>query len=354
VRLVYNSFYGRYSDSPRAIYERLAGAGDDHTHVWLVGEGHEHGFPAGCATVAIGSDECAAVLESADAVVSNTYLELDWVKRPGAVYLQTWHGTPLKRIHYDAPAIGPDDRLQKLDVDVARWDYLLSPNPPSTERLRGAFRYRGTVVETGYPRNDLLLAVDRDERRAAVRARLGLDDGTRAVLYVPTWRDDEYYAPAARLGLDLEAFTAGMGEGWCLLPRVHYYMADRIALRENPGVRDVSSYPDIRDLYLAADVLVTDYSSAMFDFAVTGKPMVFYTYDLAHYRDSVRGFYFDFVPDAPGPVVESMPALLDALARLDALPGEYADRYARFRERFSSLEDGHATDRAVRLLVEGG
>jgi CDP-glycerol glycerophosphotransferase len=351
VRFVYNSFYGRYSDSPRAVHERLVERGGGHAHVWLVGEGHEHGFPAGCELVPIGSAECIAVLESADVVVSNTYLELDWTKRPGTVYLQTWHGTPLKRIHYDAPAIGPDDRLEKLDVDIARWDHLISPNHPSTARLRQAFRYEGAIDETGYPRNDLLLADDREERRAAVRAGLGLDDGTTAVLYVPTWRDHEYYEPEARLGLDVDAFTAGMGEGWVLLPRVHYYMADRIAVQANPAVRDVSFYPDIRELFLAADVLVTDYSSAMFDFAVTGKPMVFFTYDFAHYRDTVRGFYFDFVPDAPGPVVESLPGLIGALSRLDSMEEQYADRYARFRELFCHLDDGHATDRVLRLVL---
>ncbi len=351
MRIVYNSFYGRYSDSPRAIYERLVEVGGDDTHLWLVGAGHEHGFPADAGTVTIGSDECRAALESADAVVSNTYLELDWDKRPGTVYLQTWHGTPLKRIHYDAPDIGPENRLQLLDVDVARWDYLLSPNRPSTERLRKAFRYDGTVVETGYPRNDLLLAGDRDRRRAAVRAELGLDAGTTAALYVPTWRDDEYYAQDVALGLDVAGFTAAMGEDWCLLPRIHYYMADRFALpQDDPRVRDVSYYPDIRDLYLAADVMVTDYSSAMFDFAVTGKPMVFYAYDLAHYRDSVRGFYWDFIPEAPGPVVETMPALLDALSRLGVVREQYRDRYAAFREEFCHLEDGSATDRAIDLL----
>ncbi|SOE01643.1 CDP-glycerol glycerophosphotransferase family protein [Blastococcus haudaquaticus] len=353
MRLVYNSFYGRYSDSPRAVYERLVGSETANAHVWLVADGHEHGFPAGVDTVTLGSEECVAALESADAVVSNTYLELDWNKRPGTVYLQTWHGTPLKRIHYDAPSIGPDDRLERLDVDVARWDYLLSPNRPSTDRLRGAFRYDGTVVETGYPRNDVLLADDRELRRAVVRAELGLEEGTTAVLYAPTWRDDEYYAQDVQLGLDVSAFVKAMGDGWCLLPRVHYYMADRLALPQSPGVRDVSYYPDIRDLYLAADVLVTDYSSAMFDFAVTGKPMIFYTYDLAHYRDSVRGFYFDFVPEAPGPVVETMPELLDALHRVGATEERYADRYAAFRERYCHLEDGSATDRVIDLLARG-
>jgi CDP-glycerol glycerophosphotransferase len=350
VIFVYNSFLGQYSDSPRAIYERLLGVDGDHSHVWLVGEGHEHAFPVEANTVTVGSRDGVAVLEAADVVVSNVCLELAWTKRPETVYLQTWHGTPLKRIHYDAPSVGPDDE-QRLGMDVARWDCLLSPNRPSTERLRSAFRFGGRVVETGYPRNDMLLAGDRDLRRAAVRAQLGLDEDTRAVLYAPTWRDDERGAQDAKLGLDVESFATGMGDGCSLLVRTHYYMAGRTSLQQRPGVLDVSYYPDIRDLYLAADVMVTDYSSVMFDFAITGKPMVFYTYDFAHYRDSVRGFYFDFLAEAPGPVVESMAALLDALSRLDAVRDEYRDRYGRFRERYCHLEDGQATDRAIELVL---
>lgn len=208
-------------------------------------------------------------------------------------------------------------------------------------------------METGYPRNDVLSAGDRNLRRAAVRARLGLDEGTRVVLYAPTWRDDERDALDVPLGLDVDAFAAGMGDGCSLLVRTHYFMAGRTSWRERPEVLDVSGHPDIRDLYLAADVLVTDYSSVMFDFAVTGKPMVFYAYDLAHYRDSLRGFYFDLLEEAPGPVVESMPALLDALSRPDAMHDEYRERYDRFRKRYCHLDDGHATDRVVELLLAG-
>ncbi|MDT0275107.1 CDP-glycerol glycerophosphotransferase family protein [Blastococcus goldschmidtiae] len=349
---VYNSFLGQYSDNPRAIYERLFDVEAGHAHVWLRGEGHDHAFPEGVDTVALGTPDSVAALEAADVVVSNICLEPPWTKRPEAVYLQTWHGTPLKLIHYDEPSVGPDDD-ERLGRDVARWDCLLSPNRASTARLRSAFRFGGRVVETGYPRNDVLVAGDRDLRRAAVRARLGLDDGTRAVLYAPTWRDDERDALDVPLGLDVDSFVAGMGEGCSLLVRTHYYMAGRTSWQERPGVLDVSGYPDIRDLYLAADVLVTDYSSVMFDFAVTGKPMVFYAYDLAHYRDSLRGFYFDLLAEAPGPVVESLPALLDALSRPDAMRVRYGDRYDRFRERYCHLDDGRATDRAIELLVPG-
>jgi CDP-glycerol glycerophosphotransferase len=109
----------------------------------------------------------------------------------------------------------------------------------------------------------------------------------------------------------------------------------------------VSGYPDVRYLYLAADVLVTDYSSTMFDFAVTGKPVIHFTYDLDHYRDDLRGFYFDLAEAAPGPLLRTSREVLAALADLGREPARYAARYARFHETFCSLEDGHATERVI-------
>ena len=108
--------------------------------------------------------------------------------------------------------------------------------------------------------------------------------------------------------------------------------------------------PDPAGLHLAADVLVTDYSSVAFDFAVTGKPILFFTYDLAHYRDDLRGFYVDLEEIAPGPLLESSTELIDALADLDGVRERYATRYGEFRQTFCHLEDGHATERVLDLL----
>ncbi len=354
MRIVYNSFSGRYSDSPRALYERLVVDGGDHEHLWLADPAHADAFPAGVPTAPVSGPAAVAALERADAVVANSHTEVEWTKAPGARYLQTWHGTPLKRIHHDV-LWAPEGRLARLDRDVARWDHLLSPNTASTARLRGAFRFTGPVSETGYPRNDLLLAADRDAVRARVRAELGLAEGTTAVLYAPTWRDQEHFAegrPDVALALDVERFADVLGAGWCLLPRLHYLMTDRMAPLSGPAVRDVSRHPDIRELYLAADVMVTDYSSAMFDFAITGKPLLFFTYDLEHYRDAVRGFYFDPVADAPGPVLRTADAVLAALADLDGVRERHAQRYAAFRERWCHLEDGRATERVLEVLLD--
>ena len=348
--VVYNSFGGRYSDSPRAIYSALRRRRQDGRHVWLSESAHAHSFPPDVEIAPRGAAWVDA-LESADVVVSNSYLDLEWRKRPDAVYLQSWHGTPLKRIHFDALWSRPG-RLESLAPDIARWDYLVSPNARSTPVLRSAFGFVGDVLETGYPRNDVLHWTGRDRVRARVRRELGIPDGVTAVLYTPTWRDDVFYGDGGSvpLGLDVDDFVAHLGDDHCLLVRAHYLMADRLSGANHPQVRDVSGYPEISELYLAADVLVTDYSSTMFDFAVTGKPILFYAYDLAHYRDVVRGFYFELADHAPGPLVTTTSQLIEALRDLPALRGAFADRYAQFREEFCHLDDGHATERVLARL----
>ena len=349
MKIVLHSFEGRYSDSPRALYEALAAADAGHDLLWLVDPAHLQGFPEGVETLEYGTPECIEALEAADLVIANTHTDLAWTKRREAVYLQTWHGTPLKRIHWDV-LWAPEGRLERLQRDVDQWDYLVSPNRASTAPLRGAFRFEGEVIESGYPRNDILTSPDGKKIRAATRERLGIGDGKTAVLYAPTWRDDVVFgANGAEFGLDLDvdAFAERLGDDQVLLLRLHYMLTGRLEASKHASVIDVSFHPEVSDLYLAADAMITDYSSTMFDFAVTGKPMVFYTYDLEDYVGRQRGFYFDFAPEAPGPLVRTNPELLDALADLDGVRTDYAERYARFAEKYCHLEDGHATERVL-------
>ena len=347
--VVWSSFSGRYSDSPRAVYEALLGRGEEFSHLWLVREDLRGDFPADVATAVYGSPEGRAALESADVVVANNGLSLPWDKAPGTTYLQTWHGTPLKRMHLDAPA-PPGGRLAALDTDVARWDHLLSPNAVSTPLFRSAFGYRGPVHETGYPRNDVLRSPGRDLLRARVRAALGLADGVTAVLYAPTWRDD-LVATAGRpdhaFPPDFDELVGGLPADHVLLLRLHTMVTDRPALPADARVLDVSGHPEVSELYLAADVLITDYSSAMFDFAVTGKPLLHFTYDIGHYRDDLRGFYLDLAELAPGPLLTTSAQVLAELADAGRPSAERAARYDRFRTTFCALEDGSATDRVV-------
>ena len=349
MRIVYNSFNGRYSDSPRAIDEALARRGEAHDAVWLVDPDHADTFPPDAVTVPIYTDDAVEALESADLVLSNSHLEMDWTKRAGATYAQLWHGTPLKRIHADAIG-GPPGLLEHLSLDVDRWDVLLSPNPYSTTTMRQAFRWSGEILETGYPRNDLLLAPHAPDVRDRVRRELKIEDGRRAVLYTPTWRDDAFWdesADAGALALDVDEFTRGLGDDHVLLLRVHYKLTGLLRGIDHPAIVDVSAYPDIAELYLAADAMVTDYSSTMFDFAVTGKPLLFYTYDMDRYRDELRGFYFDLSVDPPGPLSVTTGELVEHVRELDGQASRHREAYARFREKFCPHDDGHATERLL-------
>jgi CDP-glycerol glycerophosphotransferase len=302
VRVIYHSFERSFSDSPRAVFEVLRARRPGAQHVWLSRTGDPAGFPEGVQVLEYGSPAAIAAVESCDLLVANTHTDFDWEKRPGTTYLQTWHGTPLKRIHWDV-LWAPEGRLERLQRDVDRWDVLLAQNAVSVPLLRRAFRYDGTLLETGYPRNDVLCSQGRDAVRARVRERLGIADDRTVVLYTPTWRDDAVFPEGGRafeLGLDADAFAERFGDDHVLLLRLHRMVEADAVVAAHDSVRDVSAEPEVSELYLAADVMVTDYSSTMFDFAVTGKPMLFLAYDLADYRDRLRGFYLDLEEEAPG------------------------------------------------------
>ena len=354
MKIVYYSFRGRYSDNPRALHQRALTRGTPGVeHVWLADARYADSFPAGTTTVPVETPEAVAALESADVVVADNHLPR-FAKRPGTTYVQTWHGTPLKRIHRDAlNTVDGEERLALLDEDVTRWDVLVGPSASGAAALSAAFGFTGAVPLTGYPRNDALLAPDAGERRTRVRRALGIEEGATAVLYAPTWRDDDRSggAPGGRLPLDPDRFTERLGRDHVLLLRLHQLVPGGARGQAVPGVVDVSDHPDITDLYLAADVLVTDYSSAMFDFAVTGKPVLSFAYDLAHYRDELRGFYFDLHEIAPGPVLETSEEVLDAVADLEGVVAESKARYETFQERFCHAEDGHAADRVLDLFL---
>ncbi|HYO41256.1 MAG TPA: CDP-glycerol glycerophosphotransferase family protein [Nocardioidaceae bacterium] len=354
MRIAYNSYNGRYSDSPRAVHEALVQRGDPHEHVWLADPEHGADFPAGVETVPIYTPSAVEALESVDLVVSNSHLEMEWTKRPGATYVQTWHGTPLKRIHADALG-GPPGLLEHLSRDVDRWDVLLTPNGYSTTTMRRAFRWGGEVLEIGYPRNDVLLSPRAGAVRQEVRRAFGVEDGRVAVLYTPTWRDDTFWDGSAAeraLALDLDRFTDALGEDHVLLLRLHYKLVGMLDGLDHPGVVDVCRYPETSHLYLAADLMVTDYSSTMFDFAVTGKPLLFYAYDMERYRDELRGFYFDLALDPPGPLASTTDELAGYVRDVGRHHVQHASHYERFRERFCHLDDGAATARFLARFLD--
>ena len=344
-------------DNPLGIAEELRRRGDDREHLWAITDWSVP-VPEGGTGVLRGTQEYYEAMARSKYLISNDDMQPPFRKRDGQVYLQTWHGTPLKRIGFDISNpqfISGTAYFDHLARDIAQWDLLLSQNAFSTPIMRRAFRYDGEICEYGYPRNDLLRQAGTAELAARVRDRLGLPEGKRVVLYAPTWRDNQVYANGRRyrfdMRLDLERAWQELGPDHVFLIRGHHHMADDVPAGMRTGFAiNVTAYPDITELFLVSDVLVTDYSSAMFDFAVTGRPMLFFTYDLAEYRDSLRGFYFDFQAEAPGPLLASSAAVIDAVKDIDSVAVSYRDAYQRFAASFSSLDDGKAAARVCDRL----
>ncbi|MFE3372586.1 CDP-glycerol glycerophosphotransferase family protein [Streptomyces sp. NPDC059173] len=354
--VLYSSFDGRqFSDSPRAIHRELAARKQDIEHLWVVRD-QQAAVPDGVRPVALHSAEWYQALARSHWIVTNTHLP-EWFERAeGQCVVQTWHGTPLKRIGRDLAGTPHADAayMASMERRSAQWSVLVSPNSFSTPVLRRAFGYGGEVLECGYPRNDLLYASDRSKVAAAVRERLAIPEGRRVILYAPTWREDRpraggRYAPD--LHLDLDHARDVLGDDHVLLVRRHYLVGGSVP--DTDFVRDVSRHPDAAELLLVGDVLVTDYSSIMFDFAQTGRPMLFHTHDLAHYRDTLRGFCFDFERRAPGPLIPDSAGIVAALRDPSAATAGHREAYAQFREAFCDLDDGTAAARVVDRMLKG-
>ncbi|MGW7430301.1 CDP-glycerol glycerophosphotransferase family protein [Streptomyces sp. NPDC054861] len=355
--VLYASFSGRqFSDSPRAVYEELLRQGSELEHVWVVEDRRAH-IPEGVKVIRRWSREWYEALGRSRFIVTNTHLP-HWIRRrEGQVIVQTWHGTPLKRIGHDIDSVQFADRkyLSKVAEETPSWSFLISPNRFSTPIMKRAFQYEGEVLESGYPRNDVLLSDKTEDLARAVRERIGLPEGKKVVLYAPTWRDDQFYQAGNYkfdLRLDVEKAAARLGEDHVLLVRKHSNIVDAVPGAGDGFVYDVSSYPDIAELFLITDVLITDYSSLMFDFANTGRPMLFFTYDLEYYRDQLRGFYFDFEKRAPGPLLQTSDELIEALSDIERISGRYTEAYGEFRDVFCDLDDGHASERVITRMLE--
>ncbi|WP_285369574.1 bifunctional glycosyltransferase/CDP-glycerol:glycerophosphate glycerophosphotransferase [Streptomyces sp. RKAG293] len=355
--VLYDSYTGKqFSDSPRAVFEELMRRGDDLEHLWVVRD-EQVELPPGAKAVRMWGREWFEALARSRYIVTNAHLPYWLKRRPGQVVVQAWHGTPLKKIGHDIEDVQFTNGryLENVAKESKSWSFIVSPNRFSTPILKRAFAFDGELLEAGYPRNDMLYAPERDEIAEKVRERIGLPAGKKVVLYAPTWRDDQYYGPGRYkldLQVDLVKAKQELGDDFVLLVRRHPNVVDTVPGAGEGFVWDVSEYPEIGELFLAADVLITDYSSLMFDYANTGRPMLFFTYDLAHYRDQLRGFYFDFEKEAPGPLISTSDELIASLKDLDAVTDRYKDAYKKFQDVFCDLDDGQAAGRVIDRMQE--
>jgi CDP-glycerol glycerophosphotransferase (TagB/SpsB family) len=348
----FESFFGRSATcNPRAIDAEVARRRPELQRYWSVDD-LSIAVPDGAIPLVIGTRRWWEVRESARWVVTNEWLRGRYVKQPFQTVLQTWHGSMYKRIGMDRGGAGfrGGGHIDRARTERANWDLFISQNGDTTPIIQQAYDFRGedasSVLEIGYPRNGELIDIDPD-RVAEIRRRVGIPPGSRVVMYAPTWRESSQNVEL----MSLPGLAAEVSTGYTFLQRGHVRTLEDTAAVNTDAVIDVSTYPQINDLFMVTDLLITDYSSMMFDYSVTGRPMLFYTPDIDEYTDPrVRGAYFDLDEVAPGPVVRTVPEVVELVQTMDEWVPAFADRYAAWHQRFNHLDDGHAAERAVDAL----
>lgn len=361
--VLFESFLGKsYADSCKYIYEYMnQNLPDQYRYIWVL-QNKDEELAKNAKCIKPLSLKYFYYTARSKYWVNNMRQPLWFEKRPGMVFLETWHGTPLKKLVFDMEEVHSASPEYKAHFykQSRMWDYLVSDNPFSTEVFERAFLFpREKILEYGYPRNDLLYSPDKEERIRKIRLELNIPEGKKIVLYAPTWRDDEYYGPGQykfKLPLDLGLLRSELEQEYIILLRTHYFIADRLDVKEEEKsfVFDVSRYSDIGELYLISDICITDYSSVFFDYANLNRPILFYVYDFEKYRDVLRGFYIDMETELPGPLLYTSEEVVEAIQKIHLITDEYADRYKKFHDRFCNIDDGHAAKRIVqKVFIEG-
>jgi CDP-glycerol glycerophosphotransferase (TagB/SpsB family) len=345
------------TDSQLAIDRHLAATRPDLERVWGVRD----------RSVRVPDGARAVLLDSAewyDAVARSRYLcrNIDfgpWLRlRPEQAYLQTFHGYPFKSMGRDfwrSKGFPPGQVRHFAQRASGEWDLILVPSEECEAFYREQYGYTGAVLAAGYPRTDVLVNADAVRVRGEVLARIGVPEDRTVVLYAPTFRDTlttRVYAARRFDDLDLDLLTKALGPEYVVLVRGHnnnQREADRVGRRAT--VVDVTDYPDINELTLAADLAVLDYSSLRFDWAITGKPMVFFVPDLDSYF-GLRQPLFPFEESAPGPWAATTEEVAALLVDPAGLAERYAGEIAAFNQRFNTLNDGHATERVLATFLD--
>ena len=365
--VLFGAYNGKsYVCSPKAIYQYMIGDKrfNDFKFIWMFNEPDKYRFleeNKNTILVKAGSKECEKYLHKAKYWIFNFRAMDQWIPGKDQVYVQCWHGTPLKRLGYDIT--NSDNAMnsvgeirEKYRTDTKRFDYLISPCRFSSEKFKSAWNLKAlgnenALIETGYPRNDLLRNFT-NEDVSRVKKVLGIENThKKIILYAPTWRDNQHDSKKGYVyenPVDFDFLMKELGDEYIILFRAHYLVADNFNFDAYEGfVYNVSEYDDINELYIVSDMLITDYSSVFFDFAMLERPVLFYMYDMAEYRDEMRGFYID-VNELPGLIIEEEQQLVHSIK--NAEKDFDKNRMDKFNDKFNYLNDGNAAKRVVDIV----
>ncbi len=365
--IVFASFNGHsFNDSPKAIYNYLRNSKEfsDYRFVWGFANPEKYSFLQNESTrvLNIKSKDFLKEMARAKYWIFNYKIPEYIFPKKEQVFLQCWHGTPLKRLgcdleHFSNAMNTVSEITKRYEIETSKFSYFLSPSAFATEKFVSAWNMKAQgkediILEVGYPRNDFLTNYkEADVER--IKSDLNLPKDKKVILYAPTYRDNQYSGKSGYVfknEIDFDLLKEKLAEEYIILFRAHYFVANSFNFNKYEGfLYDVSRYDDISELYVISDMLITDYSSVFFDYANLKRPIIFYMYDLEEYRDELRGFYFG-LEELPGNIVKTEDELIAEIA--NSRKFTFDEKYKSFNDKFNYLDDGNATQRAVKVVLE--
>lgn len=370
--VIFESFLGKqYACSPKAIYEAMLKDErfNDFVFIWV--------FRNPVARRMEFKDKRTVIVKyntrryfryyaRAKYWISNWRLSEAIIKKENQIFIQTWHGTPLKKIGMDLEIEGNATTSQKKGHamylnDAKKYDYFISPSAFCTKVFASAFglnilHKENILIETGYPRNDFLFRfTNKDVYRIKKELHLPMDK--KIILYAPTWRDNQHELGVGYtfdMAKYIKSFLDNINDDFIVIVRLHYLVANQLDISAYKGkVFDYSKLDDINRLYVISDILITDYSSVFFDYANLMRPILFYMYDLDEYQSNVRDFYID-LDELPGPIFKEEQKLLEAIEHIDHITEAYHDKYKHFNDKYNYLDDENAGKRVLDICMKEG
>jgi len=365
-QIVFEVFMGRsYSDSPKALYEEMLKDPQfqDFKFVWVAKNPKNLDHLTTNKNTTLVKQRSPGYYKAcaqSKYIITNSMLPPLVKKKKGQKFLQTWHGTPLKLLRldlykdYKGAVKDYDDMVKTNKLDTSRYDGFISPSKYCTKKFTSAFGLKelgkeDIIIEEGYPRNDYLFKYTQSDVNA-VKKRFGIPKNKKVILYTPTWRDNQHEDGVGytfKNEMDFDYMRDQLGDEYVILYRPHYFVANQFDFDKYKGfIYQATALDDSNDLYIITDMLITDYSSAFFDYAILGKPMLFFAYDIEEYRDNLRGFYFD-METLPGDITKSEKDIVAALKDLGKYNKKHKKAYANMTKKFNHLDDGNASKRVI-------
>lgn len=368
-KIFFEVYDGRnYTCSPKAIYEKMLTMKEfkDFKFIWAFNNPSKHDIikDKRLTIVKTKTKDYYKNISSSKYWIVNSILDECITKKKGQVYVQCWHGTPLKRLRYDIEVNGAvlntvEEIRKRNDRDASKFDYFISPSKYCTEKFTSAFNLinlgkKDIIIEEGYPRNDSLFNRSKKDIDK-IKEKLGIPKDKKVICYLPTFRDNQHTSGVGYtydLAIDFDSLKKKFGKDYVILFKPHYFIANKIDLSKYKNfVYNVASYDEINDIYLVSDLLITDYSSVFFDYANLNRPVMFYMYDYDDYKNNLRDFYIS-LNELPGPITKTQKELEDYITNIDKSISKYKKTYEKFNDKYNYLDDGNASERVIRVIFK--